>query len=396
MHLVVPDATAAAWFDGMLATDVLDITHDPTALDSSGRWAVVVEFSGRVTALRFATWRPWPADRLPDHWRGPTRDSWTTSLDRDAYCEAVETIRRAIARGDVYQANLCRVLSAPLPRRSIDHDPFALLRRVIVGNPAPHAGAIRLPASLASAAVCGESVVTASPELFLRRHGQQVLSRPIKGTAATPNGFLPKDSAENLMIVDLVRNDLAQVAETGTVTVPEFLATEQHPGLAHLVSGVRATLRHDVGWAQILQSAFPPGSVTGAPKSTALQIIADLEPVARGPYCGAIGWVDADRSEAALAVGIRTFWITRGEVGGGSPTVGMPPNGETPPTAGALRQAATHHSAAGTLEQEGTTIHFGTGAGITWGSDPLTEWRETELKAARLVGLASEPSGRHP
>ena len=119
----------------------------------------------------------------------------------------------------------------------------------------------------------------------------------------------------------------------------------------HLVSTVAARLRPGTGWADLLAAAFPPGSVTGAPKSSALRILAGLEPVHRGPYCGAVGWVDADRREAVLAVGIRTFWVE----------------------AGALR--------------------FGTGAGITWGSDPGREWEETELKAARLVGLAS---GKEP
>jgi para-aminobenzoate synthetase component 1 len=174
-----------------------------------------------------------------------------------------------------------------------------------------------------------------------------VESGPIKGTARTPDALLPKDSAENVMIVDLVRNDLGVVAQVGSVHVPALLAVEEHPGLAHLVSTVRATLRPDVGWNDLFAAAFPPGSVTGAPKSSALRIIADVEPVARGPYCGAVGWVDADRHEACLAVGIRTFWW------------------------------------------HGDQLCFGTGAGITWSSDPELEWQETELKADRLVALAS-------
>jgi len=190
-------------------------------------------------------------------------------------------------------------------------------------------------------------VASASPELFLRRSGDTVESGPIKGTARTAADLLDKDHAENVMIVDLVRNDLGRVAATGSVEVPELCAVEEHPGLVHLVSTVRARLRPGVGWTEILAATFPPGSVTGAPKSSALRLIDELEPRARGPYCGAVGWVDADQREACLAVGIRTFWLRSG------------------------------------------TLCFGTGAGITWRSDPQQEWEETELKAARLIALAS-------
>jgi para-aminobenzoate synthetase component 1 len=156
------------------------------------------------------------------------------------------------------------------------------------------------------------------------------------------------------MIVDLVRNDLGVVARTGTVEVPALCTVEEHPGLVHLVSTVRARLRPGAGWRELLSAAFPPGSVTGAPKSSALRLIRELEPAPRGPYCGAVGWVDADAGTAALAVGIRTFWVARG------------------------------------------TLRFGTGAGITWGSDPQREWDETELKAARLLGVAAGSSDGQP
>ncbi|MDQ1248027.1 MAG: para-aminobenzoate synthetase component, partial [Actinomycetota bacterium] len=295
------------------------------------------------------------ATSLPVGWRGPDPSTWTSSLDADAYRSAVGTIRDHIAAGEVYQANLCRVMSAPMPPDA-DADPLALARILAAGNPARHAGALRLPAATGRA---GTFIASASPELFLSRHGKALLSRPIKGTAATPGGFLPKDTAENVMIVDLVRNDLSAVAATGTVTVPEFLAEEQHPGLVHLVSGVAARVRDGATWADIFAATFPPGSVTGAPKSSALRIIGELEPVPRGPYCGAFGWVDADTCEAELAVAIRTFWLEPGE------------------------------SAPGGTSPRAMMLKFGTGAGITWGSDPDYEWRETELKAARLVALAS-------
>ncbi|MDQ1039894.1 para-aminobenzoate synthetase component 1 [Streptomyces sp. V3I8] len=340
----VQDLPALARFGGLVATGLLDVTSDPAALDSSGFWAVSADFEGRVTCARFADVRPEtvPAP-VPGGWRGPASGDWTSSLDRAAYTAGVRRIRELIATGEVYQANLCRILSAPVaPGADVD----ALTALLARGNPAPYAGTIRLPGH-------GVEIATASPELFLRRGGRTVESGPIKGTGRTEADLLEKDHAENVMIVDLVRNDLGRVCATGTVTVPDLCVVEKHPGLVHLVSTVRGVLREDVGWPGLLAAAFPPGSVTGAPKSSALRIIEALETAPRGPYCGGIGWVDADRGAGELAVGIRTFWIDRAE--------------------GALR--------------------FGSGAGITWGSDPGREWEETELKAARLLAVAS---GEYP
>lgn len=320
---------------GLLATRLRDVTTDLAALDGEGWWAVVVSYEGKVVCGRFDDVRPAPLPRPRAPWRGPAPSAWTTSLDRAAYEAGVARIRHLIERGEVYQANLCRVLSAPLPG---DQDPVALAVRLARGNPAPYAAVVVLP---------GIEVVCASPELYLSRDGDVVESRPIKGTGVTADDLLEKDRAENVMIVDLVRNDLGRLAEVGTVTVPSLCAVEEHPGLVHLVSTVRARLAPGVGWPELFAATFPPGSVTGAPKSSALRIIEELEPEPRGPYCGAVGWVDADRRTASLAVGIRTFWI------------------------------------------EQRVIRFGTGAGITWGSDPAREWHETELKASRLIALAS-------
>ncbi|MEV5327980.1 chorismate-binding protein [Nonomuraea fastidiosa] len=320
----------------VLATGLRDVTSDLAALDGEGWWAVVVDYEGKVTCARFDHVRPAPLPAPTRPWHGPRPDQWRSSLDRAAYERGVQTIRALIEQGEVYQANLCRVLSAPIAH---DADPLALAARLAAGNPAPYAGVISLP---------GLSVVTASPELYLSRDGDVVESRPIKGTGVTADDLLDKDYAENVMIVDLVRNDLGRVAEVGSVEVPALCAVEEHPGLVHLVSTVRARLQAGAGWPELFAATFPPGSVTGAPKSSAVRIINELEPAPRGPYCGAVGWVDADRGRAALAVGIRTFWISSGE------------------------------------------IRFGTGAGITWGSDPGREWLETELKAARLIALASQ------
>jgi para-aminobenzoate synthetase component I len=321
---------------GRLLTDLADVTDDLAALDGRGTWAVVLPFDGPPVCARFDTVRParpWPGRP----WTGPPATAWASSLSRAAHAGAVAAIRAAIAAGDVYQVNLCRRLSAPVGPGA---DVAALGAALAAGNPAPYAAVVRLPS-------VGVHVASASPERFLRRDGDVVESRPIKGTAATAGGFLDKDRAENVMIVDLVRNDLGRVCRFGSVTVPALWAVEQHPGLCHLVSTVRGVLRPGVGWPELLAATFPPGSVTGAPKLAALDVIAGLEPVARGPYCGAIGWVDAGAGRGDLNVAIRTFWI------------------------------------------EGGALHVGTGGAVTWDSTADGEWEETELKARRLLAVAS-------
>lgn len=324
-----------AWFGGVLATGLAEVSDDPAVLDGGGWWAVVATFEGALTLARFTDVRPAPLPPAP--WAAVPRDAWTSSLDEPAYLAGVEAVRAEIAAGEVYQVNLCRVLSAPAPSGA---DLVGLAGRLATGNPAPYAGAVVLPDH-------GVQVASASPELFLARDGDVVESGPIKGTGRTVDDLTDKDHAENVMIADLVRNDLGEVAQTGSVSVPALCAVEAHPGLVHLVSRVRARLRPDAGWPALLAATFPPGSVSGAPKSSALRLIADLEPVPRGPYCGAVGWVDATRRTARLAVGIRTFWAASG------------------------------------------MLHVGTGAGITWGSDPADEWAETRLKARRLLAVAA-------
>lgn len=326
------------------AREVIDVQRGEAALEAVSRegfWAVVATFDGDVTAVRFADVRPGrPTPRGVD-W-APLDRHWQSSLSPAAYLDAVEEVRRRIAAGTVYQVNVCRVLSHALDDAA-DLDGLDLLLQQ--GNPAPHAARIRCDAA-------GLDVVSASPELFLARRDGRLVTKPIKGTAPTPEEMLPKDFAENVMIVDLMRNDISGVCDPGTVVVDELCAFEHHPGLVHLVSTVSGRLRDDVTWVEVFEAAYPPGSVSGAPKSSALRAIADLETEPRGPYCGAVGWVDADRGEAELAVGIRTFWAERDDTGQ-------------------------------------RWLRFGTGAGITWASDPQGEWDETELKAARLVGLAA-------
>jgi para-aminobenzoate synthetase component I len=319
-----------------LATDLVDVTSDPNALDGAGFWAVVLPFNAAPVLARFAEVvpaRPWPGPP----WVGIATGAWRTSLDRTGFGAGVRAIRDAIGRGDVYQVNLTRRLSAPRPRHA---EVGALAAALAAGNPAPYAAAVHVPEH-------GIEVASASPELFLGRRGDVVWSSPIKGTAPTADQLLPKDRAENVMIVDLVRNDLGRVSRYGTVQVPGLLTLEEHPGLVHLVSTVEGRLRPGVGWAELLEATFPPGSVTGAPKIAAVEHLRRLEPVPRGIYCGAVGWVDADRRLGELNVAIRTFWFEEGEV------------------------------------------HLGTGEGITWDSTPDGEWAETELKAARLLRVAS-------
>lgn len=327
-----------AWFGGRLATGLADLTADLSALDRSGWWAVVVDFEGTAWCARFADVRE--AALPPGRWTGVPVDAWASSMTREQYVAAVGVVRDGIAVGDHYQVNLCRVLTSELPSGG-DLAMSGLAALLAEGNPAPYAGVVHLPGH-------DLSVVSASPELYLSRDGDLVTSGPIKGTAVTRDLLTDKDRAENVMIVDLVRNDLGAVAVTGSVEVPALCAVEEHPGLVHLVSRVSARLRAGAGWAELMAASFPPGSVTGAPKSAALDAIRSLEPVPRGPYCGAVGWVDADRRTAELAVGIRTFWAAGGR------------------------------------------LHLGTGAGITWGSDAAREWDETELKARRLLAVASE------
>jgi para-aminobenzoate synthetase component 1 len=360
-------APGIAWFGGQELRDpvehVPDVAREPGRLAAPGTWVLVGDFEGVVAAWRFATTDDGSTGTgtgegaTPTRsWRGPRADAWTSSMGRAAYVAAVEDVRRTIRDGTVYQANLCRVLSAPLPADADGREPDAraLGARLAMGNPAPYAGGVHVPAG---GAVPPVWVVTASPELFLRVEDGWVTSAPIKGTAVTADGLSAKDRAENVMITDLVRNDLQRVCEPGTVEVTTLLGVEEHPGLVHLVSTVRGRLRTELRgaghlWAPLLAATYPPGSVSGAPKLAALATIIRLEPGPRGPYCGAVGRVDvgADGSvRAELAVGIRTFAWRDG------------------------------------------VLRFGTGAGITWGSDAEAEWAETELKARRLVALASEP-----
>ncbi|MEW6473196.1 MAG: anthranilate synthase component I family protein [Actinomycetota bacterium] len=262
---------------------------------------------------------------------------FTSSLDRAGFEARVREIVELVRAGECYQVNLTRRLTS-----EVAADPRALFGALVRRHPAPHAALLRFG---------DRAVVSASPERFLRRRGDAVETRPIKGTAGQREVLerSAKDRAENVMIADLARNDLGRVCRPGSVEVPALCAPEAHPGLWHLVTTVTGRLRPGVGTGTLVRATFPPASVTGAPKPRVLQAIEDLEPVTRGVYCGAVGWIDAGTAALELNVAIRTFQITGGRT------------------------------------------HLGVGAGITVDSDPAAEWRETELKAARLLAVAGAP-----
>jgi para-aminobenzoate synthetase component 1 len=254
--------------------------------------------------------------RLRDAATGLELGAW---FDADAYAKAVLRIQERIAAGDLYQANLTHRLA--LERAGDPWRIYTELRRI---NPAPFAAFLET----------GElAVVGSSPERFLRVAPDGAIeSRPIKGTR--PRGATPaederlraalaaseKDRAENVMIVDLVRNDLGRVCQTGSVEVPALFAIEDYATVFQMVSTVRGRLRPGLGVFDALRAAFPPGSMTGAPKRAAMRLLAELEPVRRGVYSGALGWLDA-RGGAELAVVIRTLLCRGGRawlhVGGG-------------------------------------------------------------------------------
>ena len=315
------------WMGGRLATDLVDVSHDPRCLDDGGFWAVSTTFENHFTAAKFATVQQAP---FPVSSWNPLQGSWNSSLDMNQYMGYVESIRNSIAQGWVYQVNACRRLSHHDDGQSLR----GLFSQILKNNPAPWASYLEIP---------GVMIASASPELFLSRNEALVKTSPIKGTQPSKAAeFGSKDKAENIMIVDLMRNDLGRICKSGTVEVPRLLSSEEHPGLQHLVSDVQGELLEDISWTEIFAALSPPGSVSGAPKSSAVQVIADNE-IDRGPYCGALGWVQGNKAE--LSVAIRTFW-------------------------------------------RDSHINFGTGAGITWSSDAAAEWEETQLKARRLISIA--------
>jgi len=272
-----------------------------------------------------------PSDRLPDLW-----SNFSASGYQEAVARAIEYIRA----GDIFQVNLAQRLIHPARL-----DPLSLYLRLRERNPAPFAAYFDFgPWQLLSA----------SPERFVRVQAGQVETRPIKGTrsrAGTSEADLfrgdelresEKDRAENVMIVDLLRNDLSRVCEPASVRVTQLCRVEKYQFVQHLVSEVQGTLRAGLGPLDLLEASFPGGSITGAPKVRAMEIIAEFEPHARGPYCGCLGYLGFDGS-CDTNILIRTITSTRGwwqaQVGGGIVAASDP----------ASEYAETWHKAEGLL-----------------------------------------------
>jgi para-aminobenzoate synthetase component 1 len=268
-----------------------------------------------------------------------------SNLSREAFIDRVRQARRYIRAGDIYQVNLSHRLTA-----ATDLGGWPFFRRLCDASPAPFAAYLD----------CGDfQVCSSSPELFLRLSGSEIQTRPIKGTrprSADSNRDAqltyelqtsPKEMAELVMITDLLRNDLGRVCEYGSVHVPELVRLERFPHVQHLVSTVTGRLRSGQTHFSAFASCFPGGSVTGAPKIRAMEIIDELEPVTRGPYTGAIGYLGFNR-ESQLSIAIRTAICRNGQ------------------------------------------IHFHAGAGIVNDSVPEAEYDETMAKAAGFIAALQE------
>ncbi len=273
-------------------------------------WIVAIETPGRPPpGERMAAMAARIADPPPIADPGG-RTVWRDETSRPAYETLVARVIDYIRAGDIYQANLSHRFLADLPPGVTPYHLHCRLRAV---NPAPFAALLHCDR--------GRAVISASPERFLRLHPDgRIETRPIKGTrrrssARTEDAALAeellasaKDRAENLMIVDLLRNDLSRVARTGSVRVPQLCGLESFAAVHHLVSSIEAELREGLGPVDLLRVSFPGGSVTGAPKIRAMEIIRELEPARRGPYCGAVAWIGFDGAMDSSIV-IRTLVV---------------------------------------------------------------------------------------
>lgn len=268
----------------------------------------------------------------------PANSNLRANFTYEGYCAAVHRVKEYIVAGDVYQVNLsqrfqCEV-AAPPP------EVYAALRQA---NPAPHAAYLDI----------GDAqVLSSSPECFLKMTNRQIATRPIKGTApSTTNPFdllqSQKNNAELLMIVDLERNDLGRVCEFGSVQVPQLVAVESYATVHHLVATVTGILRPGVSHVNAARTCFPGGSVTGAPKIRAMEIIDELEPHARGVYCGAIGYFGFN-NVSQLNIAIRT------------------------------------------VVQQGSRLTFHAGGAIVADSEPSAEYEETLAKARGILNAIDQ------
>lgn len=291
-------------------------------------------------SFRFGVFPSWNHDLRAEPPGPPPhpRPVFRPGLDRAGWVNRVRRVREYITAGDIYQANLTHTFSAA-PWTA---DPAAFYARLCAASPAPYACFLHLGDT---------AVLSASPECYLKIEGRRVMTRPIKGTrprggddASEVEELLasPKERAELVMITDLERNDLGQVCEYGSVRVTGLCALESFAHVHHLVSTVEGTLCQGVPAIRAVRACFPGGSITGAPKKRAREIIAELEPVPRGIYTGALGFFGCD-GRAVFNIAIRTLVV------------------------------------------RGGTATYGVGAGIVADSDPSAEYDETLHKAAGLM-----------
>jgi len=270
----------------------------------------------------------------------------TSNISRAEFIATVERAQRYIRAGDIYQVNLSQRLTVPC-----DLSGWELFERLNSVSPAPFSAFLDCDDGRRH---CRFQIASSSPELFLRLSGSHIQTKPIKGTRprdpdSTRDAQLAyelqtsaKELAELIMITDLLRNDLGKVCEFGSIQVPELAKLEKFAQVQHLVSTVEGRLRHDVTHFAALASCFPGGSITGAPKFRAMEIIDELEPIARGPYCGCHGYLGFNR-ESQLSITIRTAVCKDG------------------------------------------FAHFNVGAGIVADSSPQAEYEETLAKAAGFL-----------
>jgi anthranilate/para-aminobenzoate synthase component I len=328
--------------------------YDAIWIRAVGRSAARILACNDAAANRLLARLERPSPGLSTPRMGPLTGPSAAPEQRAAHGMAVARIKEYLLAGDAYQVNLARQLTAPIS----DGDPVWMAAALRSRAPAPHAFWVAGRSHPGGAV--DRYIVGNSPERFLRvTVDRGVETRPIKGTRprdadervdAAARGELkaaPKDRAEHVMIVDLERNDLGRVCEAGSVVVESFLRVVELPTVFHLVSTVRGRLRSEVGLPELVRATFPGGSVTGAPKRRAMEIIEELEPVRRGVYTGATGWLGA-AGDLDLAIAIRTATVAAGRAS------------------------------------------LLVGGGIVFDSEAAAEWEETEVKARAFVDLCRQ------
>jgi para-aminobenzoate synthetase / 4-amino-4-deoxychorismate lyase len=316
------------------------------------------------------------------------------SVDRPAFIEAIGRIHEAIRAGETYQVNYTYRLQG-----EAHGTPVALYRRLRARQPVSYGAWISLPPGPDGRP--GGEVLSCSPELFLRHESGVLTARPMKGTASRINGpeadsetarhlsLDTKNRAENLMIVDLLRNDLGRLAVTGSVTVPQLFDIEPYTTVFQMTSTVQARPRPEVGLPELLRAVFPCGSITGAPKHHTMGLIAQLESTPRGLYCGAIGWLDAPAQgqrlgDFCLSVAIRTLTLDAAEAVDAAKAAS---DADADADADAAAAAAAASAVAAVSAAGRRTARLGVGAGIVLDSVAADEYEECRLKARFVTGL---------